>query len=356
MVFYYFSKNTFYLFFLVFLLIASCAKSRIDGEWSIDKNRIVEGEGENDIPAINEPKFTPAREVNFLTDSSLVLGLKVENQIRAYPLDILQWHEVVNDQIGTQAVAITYSTLTGSGIAFDRNLQNYLLTFCVSGLLFESNTIYCDKQSSTEWLQFLRRGVKGTLDEMPLTTFPLVEMNWKTWKRLFPTSSVLNLNTGFNRPYSTYPYGDYREDSTKVFFDLPINTDSLNQILSLKEKILGVIVGEGGQVVKGYHSKLFSDDGFSIIEEEVNGEPILVIGSQAYRLMMAYSRKTIDGKILNFGAAEDENSLLLIDNEGNYWDIFGQSIENPNLQLEQVPTNIAYWFAWATFYPAIDIF
>ncbi len=349
-------KAIFYPFLLVLLLVFSCTKSRIGDNWSIDRDRIVEGEGKNDIPAINNPMFTIAREVDFLADSSLVLGLNVEGQIKAYPLDILQWHEVVNDQIGGRAIAITYSTLTGSGIAFDRRISGQLLTFSVSGLLFESNTIYFDELSGTEWLQFLRRGVRGTLDEQPLQTVPLVEMNWKTWRRLFPDSRILNTITGFNRPYSTYPYGDYREDSTKIFFDLPMDIDSLNTILPLKEKMLGVIIGENDKAVRGFCSKLFPQKGFSILEEDINGEPVIIIGSQAYDLMMAYSRKTTEGKILNFTAVEDEHNIILLDHLGGQWTIFGQSIEHPTLQLKQIPTNVAFWFAWATFYPTIDIF
>ena len=98
---------------------------------SINKNFVKEGEGKNEIPALNNPAFLPATEIDFLADTSLVLGLQIDGEIRAYPLNILHWHEIVNDEIGTMPVAITYSTLSGSSIAFERIVDSVLLEFGV---------------------------------------------------------------------------------------------------------------------------------------------------------------------------------------------------------------------------------
>ncbi|MEM6318555.1 MAG: DUF3179 domain-containing protein [Bacteroidota bacterium] len=335
------------------LLFFSCSQGRLGGEWSIPREQLAEGEGNGDIPAINNPIFQQASEVDFLGDSSIVLGVSINGKIRAYPLQILSWHEVVNDEIDSIPIAITYSALSGSSIVFDRRVRNNTLQFRVSGLLYNSNTILNEFETFTDWSQLLRKGVRGDLIETPLSSFPVVEMRWEKWRQLFPNSEVLTRNTGFNRPYGTYPYGDYRTDSTNILFDLPLDIDSLNQVYFLKEKMLGVKVGN---VVQGFRESHFATDDFSIIETEVGGVPILVIGQQGTQLMVAYGRQNSQGEILQFSITTENNQVILTDNQGSLWSIFGQSLTNPTEHLVYLESNVAYWFTWATFYPEINIF
>jgi len=335
------------------LLTFACANGRIGGNWSVPITQIAEGEGDGDIPAINNPQFTKATEVDFLSDTSTIIGMKIGSTIRAYPLLIMDWHEVVNDMVDSLPIAVTYSALSGSSIGLNRKINNRILEFRISGLLFNSNTIFNDFDTFSDWSQMLRKGIRGDFSETSLTAFPVFEMKWSKWKQLFPVSEVLNLNTSYNRPYGTYPYGDYQTDATKILFNLPLDIDSLNTILPLKEKMLGVIVGS---TVKGYRHTHFTESGFSLIHDQVNGESIIIIGSEEADCMIAHSAKATDGQLHQFSLSEVNDEILLVDEQGNHWTIFGESVETEGLSLQPLVSNTAYWFTWATFYPDIEIF
>jgi len=347
-------KSFFYYFASVIILLnLACANGRLSGNWTVPSTQIAEGEGNGDIPAINNPQFDKASETTYLTDESTIIGIKIGEKIRAYPLEILDWHEVVNDAIDSVPIAITYSTLSGSSIGLDRVVNGTTVNFRVTGLLYNSNTILSEFETFTDWSQILRKGIRGDLSETKLKDFQVLEMKWAKWKQLFPDSDVLNQNTSYNRPYGTYPYGDYRIDSTKIFFNLPHDLDSLNNIFFLKEKMLGVKVAN---IVKGYRLRSFLSAGFSLIEDEVNGEPIIIIGNPIAEFMVAYSAKNQNGQRRKFELQETEKEVLIVDEAGRQWSIFGTAIENNQLPLGKLESNIAYWFSWATFYPEIEIF
>lgn len=355
-------KQNLPIFLLANLLISmaflfACTKGRIGPpeDWSSDVKvkEISDIERDGDIPAINNPSFTKASEVNFLSDTSKVIGIKVGAEIRAYPIEIMDWHEVVNDLIDSVPVALTYSSLTGSSIAFKRNIDGIIFEYRVSGLLLNANTIFHEFDTFSDWSQFKRKGVRGRYKDTLVQAIPVFEMKWQQWKQLFPDSDILNYRTNFNRPYGTYPYGNYVTDTSEYFYVLPTHLDTLTEKTHLKEKILGVNVNG---IVKGYRLTNFAPVGVSIIEDEINGEPIVIIGSQEYEFMVAYSRKTNEENILNFTVEETNNSILLLDEQGNKWTIFGESTENKTNNLKQVEANIAYRFTWETFFKNIEIF
>lgn len=342
-----------YSILLLAIITFACADSRLRGDWAVPVSQISEGEGDGDIPAINNPKFTLAKEITFLTDSSIIIGIKINDLIRAYPLEILDWHEVVNDQFDDIPVAITYSALSGSSIALDRRVDDTVLEFRVSGLLYNSNTILSEFQTFSEYSQMLRQGIRGDFSMKELAEYPVFEMTWGKWKTLYPESEVMNRNTGFNRPYGTYPYGDYQTDTAQIFFTLPLNIDSLQGVYPLKDKVLGVKVGS---VVKGYGFESFEGEGFSLVTDELDGRPIIVIGSADNNFLVAYSALSATGNLLTFSIQTTNNQILLTDNEGGQWTIFGESVENPSIKLDRLESNIAYFFTWATFYQTFEIF
>jgi len=348
-----------YLSLLAICLLTACANGRIGDGWTIDRRYIQEGEGEDDIPAINEPDFVSVGEIDFLADTNLVIGIKVNDRIKAYPLSILNWHEIVNDEIGGIPVAVTYAVLSGSGIAFERltAINRVQFELGVSGLLFNSNLIAFDEFPDNFWLQFTRRAVRGSILEQgisdkKLKEYPVIEMNWGAWQLLFPNSEVLTTSTGFNRPYQTYPYGDYREDST-VLFDLTVPLESLPRPIPYKEKVLGVIVGEDAKV---YPMSLFPEEGHRIIHDEFRGMPLVIIGSREKDLIVAYNRERTDGSISTFSIA-DSSMLLIKDENGQEFNVFGETIDLESEEnLKPVTSNIAFWFSWAVFFPNVEIY
>ena len=347
------------LFFLLITFLA-CSEGRIDDTWTLRPRDIREGEGENDIPAINEPRFAAPADVDFLTDSSMVLGLNIGGTLRAYPLDILYWHEIVNDEIADSLVAVTYSTLTGSGVAFHRRIDNNIsFKLRVSGLLYRNNLIVLDDLYESHWVQFQRLGVSGSRSNENLEEFPIIEINWKTWQLLFPNSEVLTTRTGFNRPYGTYPYGDYQTDDTNFFFgdtslfNLTKHLYSFSNPISFKDRVLGIIVGEDAKV---YPFSAFPKTGIGIIEDEFRGEQIIVIGSQEANLLVAYRRTRTDGSIASFEVVDSEK-LLIKDERGVEFDVFGKTTNNISAEnLNAIRSNIGYCFAWLLFYPNVEVY
>jgi len=343
------AKLVFKCLFIISLFTIACTGGRIGDGWADaieDRRFIQEGEGEDDIPAINDPKFTLASQVDYLEDTSIVLGICHEGIIKAYPLDILHWHEIVNDRIGDSTyIAITYSTLSGSGIAFDRVLNNGLVfEMGVSGLLYNSNLIASDNVSDSYWLQILGLGVKGIRMNQELEEFPIIEMKWSTWRLLFPNSEVLNTATGFNRPYQTYPYGDYRTNNEEFLFDLTVSLDSLDTRIPFKEKALAVMISADTMV---YPMSAFPESGVKLIQEEMSGQAVLVVGSREHQMITAFERKRADESIAFFKLA-DSTRLIFEDERGVQYDIFGKTVgSDSGNNLKPMNAKNAYWFNWA---------
>ena len=161
---------------------ASCAKEQIaDTDWSIPTDDVRDGgPGKDGIPSVDNPQFSTAGEASYLSDNDLVIGMVNGTQVKAYPHPILDWHEIVNDELDGIAVAMTYCPLTGSGIAWDCELDGERTTFGVSGLLFESNLIPYDRKTNSNWSQMRLDCVNGPLQGQKINTFPIIETTWGT--------------------------------------------------------------------------------------------------------------------------------------------------------------------------------
>ncbi|MFN2395071.1 MAG: DUF3179 domain-containing protein [Bacteroidales bacterium] len=323
-------------------------------EWSIPQDEIFDGgPGKDGIPSIDSPQFINADEAGFLALSDRVLGYKQGDNIRAYPHSILNWHEIVNDEItGGEAIAINYCPLTGTGIAWNRTINGQTTTFGVSGLLYNSNLIAYDRVTDSNWSQMLLECVNGELRGEETETYQLLETTWETWKEMYPNTLVLSRETGFSRDYDRYPYGNYQTDHDRLLF--PVNP--LDERLPAKERVHGII--EGGT------AKVYRFDSFpghlTVHSDVFRNQQIVLAGSQDRQFIVSFSRKTQDETILNFEAAAEEShpSYILTDNEGNIWDISGQAVSGPREGEILTPTTsyLGFWFAWGAFYPGADIY
>jgi len=329
-------------------------ENNTEGAWLIPKDEVRDGgPGKDGIPSIDSPNFIAVNQVNFLSNDDLIIGLKIGDEVRGYPHPILDWHEIINDQIGNDAVAVTYCPLTGTAVGWDRVINGKTTTFGVSGLLYNSNLLPYDRETDSNWSQMRLDCVHGELKGTEINTYHLLETDWETWKKKFPDSKVVSTETGFNRNYDNYPYGSYRTDSQLIFgVD---NSD--DDRLARKERVYGAIIF--GRV-KTYRFSSFSSEKVVVIEDNHLGENYIVVGSQQDNYIVAY-RNTLDGTKLNFTAINDnsdDNAVVLEDNEGNKWDLFGVAISGPRTgqQLEPIVGYMGYWFSWAAFYPTPDIF
>lgn len=172
------------------------------------------------IPALVNPKTMAAGAVRWLEDRDAVFGVSLNGEARAYPLRILDWHEMANDVVGGVPVALAYCTLCGSGILFRAQSETYRFEFGSSGFLFRSNKLMYDRQTNTLWNHLTGEPVIGKLANsgIQLERLPIVVTTWGEWKRQHPATTVLDLETGHLRPYTPgAAYGRYFA-STKTMF------------------------------------------------------------------------------------------------------------------------------------------
>lgn len=169
------------------------------------------------IPSIDEPDFVKADEAIFLKDTDVVLTIVRGDDVRAYPTRILNFHEIVNDVVDGEPIAITYCPLCGSGLAFHREVGGQVTEFGVSGVLHNSDLVMYDRRTETLWDQIEGKGIVGELTDTKLVMLPTSMSRWARWRKAHPDTLVLSMDTGFDEDYSTDPYADYGASDRIVF-------------------------------------------------------------------------------------------------------------------------------------------
>jgi hypothetical protein len=299
------------------------------------------------IPSIDNPKFTPVKKADeILEDSELVVGLNIKGDIRAYPLQILVWHEIVNDNVSGVPVAITYCPLCFTNQVFNRTLANgNIVEFGTSGKLYNSNLVMYDRTSDSLWSQGLAQGIVGKYAGVNLQRIPLDVANWKEWKELYPESKVLSRETGSSRPYGADPYGDYYTNSELLF---PISNQ--DDRLGLKEIIIGL---ENNGQYKAY--KLQDVEDKRIINDEINNKPIALFSS--FPFMVRAFDAVVDGQALQF-KYNPQNSTFVDLQTGSEWNFEGIAIngELKGKELIRLPYDEGFWFEWVAFHAETELY
>ena len=347
---------------LVFAILQSCeeinpgtsetqiSNLKSTATWTIPINEVFDGgTGKDGIPAISNPEFIPIDEVDYLRDEDLVLGYMGESEVRAYPHAIMNWHEIVNDQIEDVYLSVTYCPLTGTGIGWDRNIDGEVSTFGVSGLLYNTNLIPYDRKTDSNWSQIMGECVNGELAGSSIETHPLVETTWGTWKKMFPSSSVLSTETGYNRDYRVYPYAGYL--LADDFFIFPVaHTDDR---IPNKERVHGIVFLGLARV---YPFSEF-EDGVIVKQETVRGREFVIAGSSEDNFIVSYYSDPGDGTDLEFKGIQDNYPIVMTDQECNEWDLFGRAVSGPRKGTQLKPSGgfMGYWLAFAAFYPGLEI-
>lgn len=316
-------------------------------QWLLPLDDIIDpGVGKDGIPSIDSPQFSPPSEINPFFDGDLVLGIEVDGELRAYPIPMLNWHEIVNDTINGLPIAITYCPLTGTGIGWLRNIGTRHITFGVSGLLYKSNLMPYDRLTNSTWSQQQLRCVHGHRKGEVPETRTLVMSSFRTWKQSFPNSKIMNANTGFDRRYAEYPYGFYLTDHDLLYFPV----QPLDSRLPAKEWVLGVIMDQG---TKAYRFNEAAD-GIEIIQDQIGEQELIVVRSKKHDFIHAYLP---DGQA-SFQPIQDALPAIMEDALGNRYDLLGRVISGPNMgqKLQMPVAMMGFWFSWGAFYPDIEIF
>ncbi len=292
----------------VLLLITTPLISGFDySKHTISTSEILSGGPPKDgIPAILEPKWIPAAMAGFMLDEDRVLALIHNGEAKAYPIKILNWHEIVNDTVGGKPVFVTYCPLCGTGMAFDATIEGKHYTFGVSGLLYKSDVLMYDHQTESLWSQILQEAVTGELSGTGLKLLPLIHTTWSAWKNEQPETLVLSVDTGYLRNYLRDPYADYEKTDGLMF---PVG--KIDRRRPPKSWTLGI---KRNGITRAYPFTELNKGPRSFTDQ---------IGSETIRI--SYDAESRTARIRH-------------------------------LDGKELPAVIAYWFAWAAFHPETELY
>jgi hypothetical protein len=278
------------------------------------------GPGKDGIPSIDKPRFIPVANTHFLEPQEPVIALELNGDARAYPIQIVVWHEIVNDVAADLPVAVTFCPLCHTAIVFDRRVDGKTLAFGTTGNLRNSDLVMYDRQTESWWQQFGGRAVVGELTGAKLEQLPARILAWRDFKREYPGGSVLSRETGYDRPYGHNPYTGYDDADSSPFFAVRNSDD---ERLPAKERV--VFIERGAEAVAVAFSTLRAR---RLMRVEVAGHRLVVrwragVSSALERPNVAEGR--------DVGAAE--------------------VLEDGRL----VPFDQPFWFAVAAFRPGVRV-
>ena len=296
---------------LVFLPLSTASAESMNG-FRIDNPLIPVGDikkggpPRDGIPSLDNPVFVGADDATYLKSRDRVLGLLINGIAHAYPIRLLNYHEIVNDVIGDMAVVVTYCPLCGSGAAFEAAMNGRSYEFGVSGLLYNSDVLMYDRQTGSLWSQLMIQAVTGPMKGTRLQQLPLSHTSWQEWAERYPETRVLSNKTGFSRNYRVDPYPNYGRDG-RLFFPVTHSSKKYRR----KEIVMGLEID--GRF-KAYPFKELKK-GASSFDDEFAGEEFSV----------EFDAKHRTARVVNADGSE-------------------------------IPTIMAFWFAWYAFHPETDIF
>lgn len=329
---------------------------------SIELEELVSGGPPKDgIPAINEPRLVTLSEARrWLGAKEPVISLVIGDEARAYPLQILLWHEIVNDRIASIPVAVTFCPLCYSAIVFDRTVEGSEHVFGVSGLLRHSDMVMFDRETESFWQQLTGEAIVGDLTGARLRHLPAQIVSFEQFSLAYPDGSVLSRETGYNRSYGRNPYAGYDDISQKPF----LFRGRPDKRLPPMEKVISV---SSGGVDKAYPYSITRK--LRVVSDIVGGKPIVLFHDQG--AVSALDHSTINssreagstgvfdpkvaGQVLSFRYADGG----FVDQQtGSVWDITGRAVEGKLIGHRLVPIvhGDYFAFAWLAFRPETEIY
>lgn len=330
---------------------------------SVPYREILSGGPPKDgIPAIDEPQFVSVEEADaWLQPQEPVILIQIGDGSRAYPIQILMWHEIVNDTVGGVPVTVTFCPLCNTGVAFERAFQGQVLDFGTTGRLRYSNLIMYDRQTETWWQQATGEGIAGEFTGRQLTFVPASLISWADFKAAHPEGTVLSRETGYSRDYGRNPYTGYDDVNNSPFLYRGPETPGV-----LPPMARVVTVDLNGEAV-GYPYDVLQE--VHLVNDTVGGVPIVVLwapgtasaldagsvaGGDDVGAATTFSRQ-LDGQPLTFVFDGDR---IVDEQTGSEWNVLGQAVSGPKAgnQLEPVVSINHFWFSWAAFRPETRIY
>lgn len=346
----------------------------------VDPSEIISGGPPPDgIPSIDEPAFVSVTEADeWLEDREPVVSFSVEGETRAYPVQILVWHEIVNDTVAGVPVTVSYCPLCNSATTFRRMIRGTETTFGTSGRLHQANLVMYDRATESLWTQLDGRAVAGVLtgERLEMLSSPLVA--WGDFKDAHPDARVLDREDSravsrqsdelvlrplseIGRSYGENPYVGLDDPEGQPFLftgDVDARAKAMQRVVAFTH---------GGEA-KAWTLEAISGGEARATNEDVGGEPVVIFwkAGQASALesgSVAGDRDvgtvgvflpTVEGQSLTFQAEGDG----FVDEEtGSTWNVVGEATDGPlaGASLEKIPHFDTFWFAWSAFQPETEL-
>jgi Protein of unknown function (DUF3179) len=278
------------------------------------------GPGKDGIPAIDEPRFVSVELVDFLEPKEPVIEVELNGEARAYPIQILVWHEIVNDSVGGVPLAVTFCPLCNTAIAFDRRVDGRTLDFGTSGNLRSSDLVMYDRQTESWWQQFGGRALVGELTGEKLEQVPARVVAWREFEGNHPEGKVLSRATRHSRRYGENPYTGYDDVDSPPFFPTRNSDDDR---LPPKERV--VFIERGGEAVAVPFSTLQRQ---KRVRVEIAGHSLEVRWRSGVASSLD-SGSMADGR--DVGAAEVREGERLVAFDEPFW--FAVAAFRPNVRI-----------------------
>jgi hypothetical protein len=320
------------------------------------------GPPKDGIPPIDNPKFVDAKNADeWLKPNEPVVSIQVGDEARAYPIQILMWHEIVNDTVNGKPLLVTFCPLCNTAIAFERTYNGQVLDFGTTGRLRYSNLIMYDRQTETWWQQATGDAIAGKFTGAQLNFHPAAMISWQDFRAAHPNGSVLSRDTGFSRDYGGNPYFGYDDVNQTPFLyqgnKTPDQLPPMARVLTL----------EIDHEAKAYPYDILQK--LNIINDLVGNKPVVIFWASGTASALdagnisdgrdvgaavAFSRE-VNGRILTF--EWDGESIRDVETN-SVWTIFGKAVDGAltGSQLSALPAINHFWFSWAAFKPETQIY
>ncbi len=317
------------------------------------------GPSKDGIPAIDDPQFVEFKDADrYLSADEPVMVVALGQEARAYPLQILLYHEIANDTVGGEPVVVTYCPLCNTALAFERTFEGQILDFGTTGNLRNSDLVMYDRQSESWWQQITGEAIVGTHAGKLLTPLPAAILPYNEFKSAHPDGQVLSRETGYSLPYGTNPYQGYDTGAPLLF------KGTVDGRLGATERVVSVVISDESAA---YPFLVLEE--LLVVNDVVGNQPVAIFFKKGTRSALdkneisksrdvgagvAFLRE-LDGRVLTF----ESKAGRFIDLEtGSEWNLSGRAMQGPlsGKQLEPLVHGNHFWFSWAVFRPDTRIF
>src|SRR5438128_3182393 len=330
-------------------------------KYSVPFNEIMSGGPPKDgIPAIDTPQFDAVPDADkWLKPREPVILFERAGEARAYPLQILIWHEIANDTVAGQPVAVTFCPLCNTSIVFDRRLEGRVLDFGTTGKLRFSDLVMYDRQTESWWQQFIGKGIVGRYAGTDLKRLPSEIVAFEDFAAAYPQGEILSRATGHLRPYGRNPYAGYDSIDQSPF----LFTGKRDSRLPPIERVLSVSVG-------GKHRlyPLSALERQPVANQEMSGVPYVVFAKPGMASPLDRERidqgreivaatafdRRLGGDVLEF---TERGGRIVDTRTGSEWNVLGEAVSGSlkGKRLAALESGVHFAFAWLAFNPDSEI-